>query len=261
MSRVEIACSVSHLESRVGASAGKDGTFVLGLHSGVIIVLEHRAGDDKISSEAADFLGLGVLEALCKEVCGRLTWMGCETKEFQDSAGGEISSSTFGFVSLGVNKKDPSIVTGEGGGDNWGELAASMTLISLPMRPAASATIADNSASSSSSSSSEDDEEDDDDDEEDDDEEDDKDEAVEFEDERAVGSSKSLTTILLSFLVLLTSVSAFILGGEEGLGKSSLSTVSSLLTSSGSDSDSESELVLALDDDGFLCRFCDVFLG
>lgn len=71
-----------------------------------------------------------------------------------------------------------SVETGEGGGDSWGELAGSITLISLPIRPAVSATIAESSASSSSSSSDDDDDEDDvlDEDEEDDDDEADEDE-------------------------------------------------------------------------------------
>lgn len=122
-----------------------------------------------------------------------------------ESVEGVINSSTLGFVSFETSKKLPSIVTGDGGGDNCGEVAASMTFVSSPIRLAASATIADNSASSSSDDDDED--EDDEDDEVDEDEDEDRDDVVEFEEDRMrLGNSKSLTAILLSLLGFLASV-------------------------------------------------------
>lgn len=119
-----------------------------------------------------------------------------------------MGSSTLALGASSGTKKLLLMPTGEGGGDNCGELAASISFASSPIRPAVSATIADNSASSSSSSSDdedddehdEEDEEADDDDDEDDEEEDDVDRDGEVDDEcvfvtvLVFGSSKSLAT-------------------------------------------------------------------
>lgn len=66
MRRVEMARSVSHLESRVEASGARLATCLApGLHSGVDTELfAHMLGDDKTNSEGPDFLGLGVFAAL-----------------------------------------------------------------------------------------------------------------------------------------------------------------------------------------------------
>ena len=51
----------------------------------------------------------------------------------QDSEDCAISSTMTGLGSLGVNKKFVSEVIGDGGGDSWGELPASLILISPPI--------------------------------------------------------------------------------------------------------------------------------
>lgn len=64
-----MACSVSHLESIVGGSGGKLGTFALGLHSGVACGLVQIPGDGNIRSDVIlDFRGLGVLGVLCCDI-------------------------------------------------------------------------------------------------------------------------------------------------------------------------------------------------
>lgn len=72
ISKVEIACSVSQRESIIGASVGKLATFAeLGLHSGVTAIsLTLITGEGMIISDAIDFLGLGVVAALC--CCGSI---------------------------------------------------------------------------------------------------------------------------------------------------------------------------------------------
>lgn len=64
---MDIACSVSHLESKFGTSGVMlDTCLAPGLHSGVAAtLLEHMLGEDKISSEGPDLRGLGVFATLC----------------------------------------------------------------------------------------------------------------------------------------------------------------------------------------------------
>lgn len=192
-------------------------------------------------------------------------------------------SSTFtGFVSFGVSNKLLSIVTGDGGGDSWGELPASFTLISSPILSAVCATIAVSSASSSSDEEDKDKDKEEDDDDADDDDEDmdedddddddeDMDEDVEFDDE-CVGSislglciSNSLMDIFLAFFFLGRFLVAALRDGTDldvfaGSLTGDLCPLLSLLLSlsslrvtgaSESELDSESELSLRiLDVDG-----------
>lgn len=63
---MDIACSVSHLESIVGASgAGRLETLATGLHAGVATTLVLRpTGDERAKSVELDFRGLGVFGVL-----------------------------------------------------------------------------------------------------------------------------------------------------------------------------------------------------
>lgn len=67
INKVEIACSVSQRESIIGVSVGMLVTFTeLGLHSGVTAIsFTLITGEGIIISDAMDFLGLGVVVALC----------------------------------------------------------------------------------------------------------------------------------------------------------------------------------------------------
>lgn len=59
ISSVDIACSVSHLESKVGVSCDIAATFDMGLHSGVVGLVQ-IFGEFNTKSDVADILGLGV---------------------------------------------------------------------------------------------------------------------------------------------------------------------------------------------------------
>ena len=78
INNVDIACSVSHLESKVDDSGAKLGTCLdPGLHSGVATrLLAQILGEDKINSEGPDLRGLGVLVALWLGISGRLMCRG-----------------------------------------------------------------------------------------------------------------------------------------------------------------------------------------
>lgn len=67
INKVEIACSVSHLESIVGGSGGRLVTLLAtGLHSGVVGGLVQIPGDDNMRSDVTlDLRGLGVFGVLC----------------------------------------------------------------------------------------------------------------------------------------------------------------------------------------------------
>lgn len=64
MRRVDIACSVSHLESIVGASGGMLVTFSLVLHSGVMALMLIAGEVRAMISADAVLRGLGVFGVL-----------------------------------------------------------------------------------------------------------------------------------------------------------------------------------------------------
>lgn len=131
INNVDIACSVSHRESIIGASVGMLVTLVeLGLHSGVTtaISLTLNTGEGIIISDVMDRLGLGVVVALC--CCGggcgccccslgRSICKGCETRLLHESVLATTGSSilTLG-ASSGIKKLLLILTGGEGGGDN-----------------------------------------------------------------------------------------------------------------------------------------------
>jgi len=155
---------------------------------------------------------------------------------------------------------------GDGGGDNCGELPASLMSISSPILSAVSATIAVSSASSSSSSD-DDDEEDDEADEEEEEDDDDTDEEDELDEERGGGTSSlcisnSLIDILRVFFFLSGFLAAVItlvvvvdFGGDFGgdflpmLSVALLSLSRALWMVGDSSSLSEVELDSELDDE------------